>query len=209
MISSIFTPEFSELDSIIQKPINGVEIKRWFKYRKEPIILMYDQLARYPNIDMLLCENDAAFILLKSTMSWGHWMCIKRVMDPETGEPIHRTPEDRGIISFFDSYGKFPDSQKTRLGIKFLAVSGQSEDHILRLFRDAIRKGYSLEYSEYPLQLSHPQVATCGRWCALFVLHKSFNVDEFSAYIKDLGERLGLQPDYVCATLYKELDPDK
>ena len=86
-------------------PLSGSDIKRRFNGKTK--VLLYDKLAQYDDIDSLLAPYGHCFILLRSKPEFGHWICLKKW-------PEHN------VVSFFDSYGDFPDDQKQFVNNEFL-----------------------------------------------------------------------------------------
>ena len=91
-------------------PLSGSDIKRRFNGKTK--VLLYDKLVQYDDIDSLLAPYGHCFILLRCKPEFGHWICLKKW-------PEHN------VVSFFDSYGDFPDDQKQFVNNEFLVQSGQ------------------------------------------------------------------------------------
>ena len=104
--------------SFTNPPLSGSDIKARFHGKTK--VLLYDKLKDYDDIDELLAPYGHCFILLRSKPEFGHWICLKL------------WPDDR-VVSFFDSYGNFPDDQKQHVNHEFLVSSGQAFNYICRL----------------------------------------------------------------------------
>ena len=169
--------------SFTNPPLSGSDIIARFHGKTK--VLLYDKLKDYDDIDELLSPYGHCFILLRSKPEFGHWICLKL------------WPDDR-VVSFFDSYGNFPDDQKQHVNQEFLVSSGQAFNYICRLLHKASFK-YTVEFSQYHLQAKDRSVATCGQWCCLFVEYNGPGVDGFYEYIKSFGEP---NLDWVCLQLF-------
>ena len=133
----------------------------------QTVVRKYNELDRFSSIDELLAPYGNCVILLETAKNFGHWICIKR-----TGK----------MVSFFDSYGGFPDNQKHYINEDFLEKSGQSYNKICELLYKASFSSL-VEFSNRKLQnIKNSKVATCGYWCALFI-KSGMTVDEFYKYI--------------------------
>ena len=177
--------------SFTNPPLSGSDIKKRLHGRTR--VLLYEELAKYNNIDELLDPYGSCFILMRSKPQFGHWVCLKK------------WPEAK-VVSFFDSYGDFPDDQKQHINQEFLVSSGQEYNNLCRLLHGASFK-YTVEFSQYQLQSKDKKTATCGQWCCLFVEYNGPGVDGFYKYITSWG-----QPDLdqVCLQLfYDEGRPNK
>lgn len=136
-------------------------------------ILKYNEIPNYRNIEELLKPYDAVVILLETKFDFGHWICLKKTGD---------------VISFFDSYGDFPDQQKKFVNTKFLRDSGQKFNIICKMLDEASYK-YVIEFSDRCLQnMDDLSIATCGLWCAVFI-KSGMLVEEFYDFIDSFGEK--------------------
>ena len=124
-------------------PLSGSDIKRRFNGKTK--VLLYDKLAQYDVIDSLLAPYGHCFILLRNNPEFGHWICLMKW-------PEHN------VVSFFDSYGDFPDDQMQFVNNEFLVQSGQAFNYTCRLLHKASFK-YTVEFSQYHLQ---EEGQTCG-----------------------------------------------
>ena len=85
----------SELIKLTRTPLSDADILKRLGGRTK--VLVYSDFQDYVDLDSLLEPYGNVVFLLKMTDNYGHWMCVKRTGDR---------------ISFFDSYGEFPDKQK-------------------------------------------------------------------------------------------------
>ena len=98
-------------------------------------------------------------------------------------------------MSFFDSYGDFPDDQMQFINNEFLVQSGQAFNYMCRLLHKA-----SFKYTVDHLQ---EEGQTCGYvWTVVLSVCVEYNgpgVDGFYWYIRDFGN-----PDFdeVCLELF-------
>ena len=138
----------------LEKMFSNTDFERFLD---APRIMRYSQLADYDSIqDLLPLEKDYVIILYETKKNSGHWMCLIR---------------NEKILTFFDSYGYYPDEELsfiTRLQNKLL---GQDKPYIRRLMKTG--KGMTAMYSHTKYQSDSPKVATCGRWVilAVFMIH--------------------------------------
>lgn len=172
-----------KIERLKNSPMSNTEIISRLGGRTK--ILMYDEFQRYDDLEDILRPWDNVVFLLRTEEDFGHWMCIKKLWDR---------------ISFFDSYGDFPDVQKKYVKEKFLEKSKQKCNKLCELLYNASFK-YTIEYSEYKLQKKADNVATCGQWCCLFI-ESGLLVDDFKTYIDSFKEK---DKDNVCVKLFYEL----
>lgn len=138
-------------------------------------VITYDKLFGYRNINDLLGPYNRCVILYKSSASYGHWCCIKR-----TGT----------LISFFDSYGGFPDTQKVKNDPEFIRTSGQGFNYICKLLHQASTTN-TIEFNEHKYQLARKGINTCGKWCYVFLMFNG-GTDDFYEFIMNTKKDLGL-----------------
>lgn len=84
----------------------------------------------------------------------GHWCCM-----------FFRYPN----IYFFDSLGLFPDDQLNKIPMSYRTKSNQVERRLGKIFYALTQKGYKIHYNDKKYQEEKNDVATCGRYCRLFL----------------------------------------
>lgn len=172
-----------ELKQLANNPMSNTDIVKRLGGRTK--ILMYDEFNKYNDLDDILRPWDNVVFLLRTEDDFGHWMCIKKNFDR---------------ISFFDSYGDFPDVQKKYVKCKFLDRSNQRYNKLCELLYNASFK-YTIEYSEYKYQKKSADIATCGQWCCLFI-ERGLLTDDFKRFIDSFNEK---NKDFLCVKLFYDL----
>lgn len=173
----------SELKGLANNPMSNNDIIKRLGGRTK--ILMYDEFNKYDDLEDVLRPWDNVVFLLRTEEDFGHWMCIKK---------------SRDRISFFDSYGDFPDVQKKFVEKKFLEKSEQKYNKLCELLWKASFK-YTIEFSEYKYQKKSPKIATCGQWCCLFI-ESGLLTDDFKTLIDSYHAK---DKDLLCVKLFYEL----
>jgi hypothetical protein len=153
-------------------------------------VILYRYLAGVSNIEQILI-NDSCVILYETKNKVGHWVCLVRYFDNHTG---------RWTIEFFDSYGLFPESEKTFINRPFLKNSGQRNNMIARLLYKAMNDGYNIAYNDHLQQSRSKNISTCGRHVISRILNKHMTTDEYNQYISSFrvkfrGKIRRLTPD--------------
>lgn len=190
------------LNELKYDPLSEEDIRRYLGNRT--LVMKYADLNLYKDIDALFTMNgeisrppypDSCVILLETKPRFGHWICIKK-----------NSKNGRRILSFFDSYGGFPDKQKHYVSEDFLQSSGQEFNKICQLLYDASFKGYLVEFSHRKLQnIRNDKMATCGHWCCIFI-KSNMPVDDFNDYLDSFGIK---NKDDLVVMLYFNLIPNK
>ena len=170
----------SKLVELTRKPLSDSDILKRLQGKTK--VLVYSDFQEYDDLDSLLHPHGNVVFLLKMKPNYGHWMCIKRTGDR---------------ISFFDSYGEFPDKQKKHVPKDFLEESGQSYNKLCELLLKASYK-YTIEFSEYKYQKKDGRTATCGQWCCVFI-ESDLTTDDFRHFIDSFPEK---NKDLVCTKLF-------
>ena len=173
----------SKLVELTRKPLSDTDILK--RLHGKTKVLVYSDFQEYDDLDSLLAPYGNVVFLLKMMPNYGHWMCIKK---------------NRKRISFFDSYGDFPDVQKKFVRKKFLEESEQKYNKLCELLWKASDK-YTIEFSEYKYQKKAANISTCGQWCCLFI-ESGLLTDDFKTYIDSFHEK---DKDFLCVKLFYEL----
>ena len=170
----------SKLVDLTRQPLSDADILK--RLHGKTKVLVYSDFQEYDDLDSLLAPYDNVVFLLKMMPNYGHWMCIKRTGDR---------------ISFFDSYGEFPDKQKKHVPKGFLKESGQSYNKLCELLLKASYK-YTIEFSEYKYQKKDGKTATCGQWCCVFI-ESGLSTDDFRQFIDSFHQK---DKDLICVELF-------
>ena len=170
----------SKLVELTRQPLSDADILK--RLHGKTKVLVYSDFQEYDDLDSLLAPYGNVVFLLKMMPNYGHWMCIKRTGDR---------------ISFFDSYGEFPDKQKKHVPKGFLKESGQSYNKLCELLLKASYK-YTIEFSEYKYQKKDGKTATCGQWCCVFI-ESGLTTDDFRQFIDSFHQK---DKDLICVELF-------
>ena len=170
----------SKLVDLTRQPLSDADILK--RLHGKTKVLVYSDFQEYDDLDSLLAPYGNVVFLLKMMPNYGHWMCIKK---------------NRKRISFFDSYGEFPDKQKKHVPKGFLKESGQSYNKLCELLLKASYK-YTIEFSEYKYQKKDGKTATCGQWCCVFI-ESGLTTDDFRQFIDSFHQK---DKDLICVELF-------
>jgi hypothetical protein len=141
--------------------------------RKVPT-LTYSQLEEIPNLDFLFNFTDEILLLYPSREIQDNEI----VYNPNVGHWTALT-KDKDTITFFDSYGSFPDYQITTKDFDPVLTK-------LLLDYQENHPNVNLQYNDRHLQKLKPNIATCGRHTALWLNnYKKYNIDDYSNTLKD------------------------
>lgn len=167
----------------------GVEVLRNIPLSEQDIIkylgtgtpiYKYNELMLCKDIYELFGNAGYCIILIETKPNFGHWVCLRK-----------NTRYGWTFISFFDSYGGFPDKQKRYIGQTFLHSSNQHYNKLCELLYFAScdeKRRTIVEFSETAFQnINDSNLSTCGHWCCVFI-ESGLTVDEFREYIKKFDE---------------------
>ncbi len=151
-------------------------------------ILKYNELGSIQNIDELL-QKDKSFIivLFLDSPNSGHWCSLLR---------------NKGSLFFGDSYGGAPDSP-----LKWVNESVRDELGVDGAYLSALirKSGLPCYYNKFDYQSNRANVATCGRWCCLFVKCglKNMNFEDIYYYFLQYKKKMGISNnDLAISALY-------
>lgn len=134
----------------------------------------------YDSDDSYDFDDNSAIILYKSEPMFGHWTMIRR--------------NDDGY-NYLDSYGEKIDNPLDYVPKNVNKELGQEKKYLAKLLLKAMNGGSDIYYNNAKLQKVDPDVATCGRYCAMYLKFSNMNVDDFAKMIKKLSKKLGLSND--------------
>lgn len=131
-------------------------------------------------------DDKAAIILYKSEPRFGHWTMIAKNDDD---------------YHYLDSYGEPIDNPLSYVPKYVNEELGQNKKYLARLLLKAMKGGSNVYYNNARLQKLDPDVATCGRYCALYLKYSDMNVDDFAKMIKKISKNLKMSNDEVVTYL--------
>lgn len=131
-------------------------------------------------------DNTFCIILYLTTERSGHWTCI-----------CNR----RNSLNFLDSYGEVIDNQLKHVNNEIL---GQHKKYLIFLL-SKIRK--PIYYNDLKLQKLSQNIATCGRYCALYLKFDTMGVDDFMAMLKKKAEEYGISTDLLVCIMSINTSP--
>lgn len=136
-------------------------------------MITYDDLEKYNDVNKLFDYNlgNVCLILIRNSLNTGHWVILTKVKD---------------IITFFDSYGGFIDSQLDNTPVNYYPNLSKLLVNYLN------RHPNKVQYNPFQLQRYDSKVATCGRWCALYVQNKDMPIDDFIKVMKYYKKKIDL-----------------
>lgn len=159
-------------------------------------IFTYPELSRFRKIDSLfkrgnsdvakMCNLDLPYddkccvILYMTGPNYGHWTALCK---NKTG------------INFLDSYGDIIDDQLLKIDKK---IKGQDKKLLIKLL---LKCKYTIFYNDIKLQKLNTNIATCGRYCALYLKYDYLNVDEFTNLLISKAKQYKLTPDQLVCLL--------
>jgi len=133
-------------------------------------IMTYPQLKGFRHIDQCFDKKGRCMLLfLTNGPNEGHWCCMIK--------------KEKGI-HFFDPYGDPPEEQKEGMGNGRLESLDQKKPYLTRLFRAS---GLPVYYNTFQYQKESPEVATCGRHCAVRLLYAPYSEDQYQNIIRGSG----------------------
>lgn len=141
-------------------------------------LVIYPDLIDYDNIDDVLGSHGMCTLLFEAKKNYGHWCCLWKLNDD--------------TVSFFNSYGGYPDDSLDYIPEHFARISNQNYPY-LSLLLD--KSPYELTYNERSYQKKTKGIRTCGRHCAVRLLCRNMSDDEYYDYIEHFTKKYDIDAD--------------
>lgn len=121
---------------------------------REITMIPYTDIHLYENLDDLFA-TDCVLLNYLSTKNYGHWVGLHR---------------KKNKISFFDSYGRMPDSQLEFIPFKYRIESNQDYPYLVKLMKKWVDTDpkRSVHYNSEQLQKYSSRITKCGRWVGYY-----------------------------------------
>lgn len=153
-------------------------------------VFQYKDILKFDDIDDLFEEDEKikdipydfdennVILLYNSAPNFGHWCCLNR---------------NKYGYNFLDSYGGTVDKS-----LDYNEKEFKYKKHLAKLLSEASGDVY---YNHLPLQKLSNNIATCGRYCAVYLRYDDLNIDDFAKNIKKLAKNLKLTCDELIVYL--------
>lgn len=149
-------------------------------------IIVYPDLKNYISIEDIFDSKGRCIMLFpNSTPTSGHWCCLLR---------------KHAGIEFFNPYGKPPASTKVdHVPAQLAKELNVDKPYLEKLLKES---GLRVYYNTERFQRISPNIATCGRWCAVRMMLFKLTLKQFKRVIKDSGMT---GDEFVTAIIYNRL----
>jgi hypothetical protein len=151
-------------------------------------IVLYPNLLNYKDIDELLGPYGMCVLLFMATKNYGHWVGIFK--------------HNNHTVSFFNSYGGYPDDSLKYIPYHFAKVNNEDVPYLSILLD---KSPYDLTYNEYKYQKRDSNIRTCGRHVAVRLFCRSMSDDEYHEYIKHFTEKFNINADEMVTLLTMDI----
>lgn len=141
-------------------------------------LVLYPDLINYEDIDQVLGEHGMCTLLFEAKKNYGHWCCLWK-LNPHT-------------VSFFNSYGGYPDDSLKYIPDHYAKIANEDYPY-LSLLLD--KSPYDLTYNERAYQKKNSDIKTCGRHCAVRLICRNMDDDEYYKYVKYFCKKYNIDPD--------------
>ena len=172
-----------KLTEMQDTPIDTLDIRHFLGEDGVQNTIKYSHLANYNDIfELLPTDRSYKIILVEQKKGDGHWTCIVRY-----GK----------TICTFDSYGCQIDTELKFVNRFMKRMLGQERHYLTDLLKNA-PDDWTICYNAKKLQKLDNNIATCGKYCILFVTMVKdllFTLEDFLKFFKDRRAETGLSND--------------
>jgi hypothetical protein len=154
--------------------VKFTKYKQLFRKGNSDIPIINDKFKDYP------FDDKFCIILYLTGERVGHWTCLSLNQDG---------------INFLDSYGDVIDDQ-----LQFVdsSIIGQNKKYLIKILA---KSKLPLYYNDIQLQKYSNDIATCGKYCALYLKFNYMLIDDFMKVLIKNSKRLKMTPDELVCLL--------
>jgi len=168
-----------DLFNIAEKSCNVFtypEITKFKKYKD----LFKKGNSEYPLQVPYPFDDRFCIILYLTGDRCGHWTCVSY---------------NKSGINFLDSYGDVVDDQLKHVDMNII---GQHKKHLINILAAS---GLPIRYNDMRLQKLSNNIATCGRYCALYLKYNYMTVEDFVNVLRKKSIEYKMTPDELVCKL--------
>lgn len=149
----------------IYTPLKGSDM---VKLLPEALVLTYDELHKYKDIDELFPKVPYFVLLYQHSLNSGHWVGVFKV--------------NNNVLYFFDSYGLKPDTAQLPKSLAIRNKLYSNKDYLTELI---FNSGYTeLKYNTYRFQDGNTY--TCGYYVVVRLRNRDLSGGGFYKVLKKL-----------------------
>lgn len=141
-------------------------------------LVLYPNIHKYNTIDEVLGIHGACVLLIEARKGYGHWVCLWKL--------------DGNTISFFNSYGGYPDDSLHYVPKEYAKENFEDKPYLSVLLDNS---PYNLTYNEYAYQQRGKDVRTCGRHVCVRLFCRTFDDDQYHEYLDTFCKKYDLTSD--------------
>ncbi len=161
--------------------------------QKKCNVFLYGDLHNFNSIQQLFKKGNSPMELqVQNRLPFDKHTCIMLYQTGPTYGHWTLLTKNASGINFLDSYGDLPDDQLQFIDSNFRKKSNQDYKHLINLL---LKTRLPIFYNNADLQELSSNIATCGRYCAIYLKYDNINVDEFARIIKKLASSYDLSCD--------------
>lgn len=141
-------------------------------------LVLYPELINYSNIDEILGSYNACVLLFEAKKAFGHWVCLWKL--------------DHNTVSFFNSYGGYPDDSLDYIPEHFARINNEDYPYLSVLLTES---PYELTYNDKAYQKHSKNIKTCGRHCIVRLWNKNLTDEEYEKWMDDMTKKYNVDYD--------------
>ncbi len=163
--------------------------------RKICNVFTYPEISKFTKYTQLFKRGNSIFTKEKSEYPFDNNFCIILYLSGEKSGHWTCVCNNKYGINFLDSYGDVIDDQLYYVNNQ---INGQNKKYLLTLLSKANKPIY---YNDLQLQKMNENIATCGRYCALYLRYDGMKIEDFIDMIKKTSKEYGISPDLLVCIL--------
>lgn len=168
-------------ESSVNYSLSNYDIKKFFKNKVK--IIKYSDLDDMNIKDLLEPYHNCIILFELQDYNIGHWTLLN--YNPK-----------RKMITFFDSYGYFPENELSHEANKMKHINTPT-----KLLKILYEQPHKIEYNDHRLQQTG---STCGKWCCVYA-KSNMNVDNFHKMIRKKCKEEKLTNDELICKMFDEM----
>jgi hypothetical protein len=186
------------MQRLISTPVSPEELKKLWqnnpktKHLSAPRVVFYDEIIKATNLKDIFRGKNGVIVFYPNFQNdnvlAGHYVSLIKDSKKKT-------------IYYYDSYGLVVDQAK------FFAkdrnnLYREENNSLIKLLLKLVRKGWKVDYSDYPHQSKDSNTATCGRHSLLRNLYSNLSNDEYNQLITYGSKKRGVNPDQFSVIMF-------
>jgi len=185
------------MQTLVSTPLSPAQITElWHKKSrintKPPRVVLYDEIIKSSSLKQIFKGQDGVIVFYPNmetdNVLAGHYVALIK-------------DDKKKTIYYYDPYGLVVDQAKY-FSKQRDELYKEQNNSLVKLLLKLVKRGWTVDYSEYPHQSKDPRVSTCGRHSLMRNKFAFLSNDDYNKLVMRGCKKKGVNPDQLSVIMF-------